>query len=177
MIRHEPPSGAASQALFAEYLELVRARLGEAFVPTEQIFATEEDFHGAGAAWLVLYEGDVAVGCGGLRPLAPGVAEIKRMFVTASARGRGHARALLAELERLAAEAGCERVRLYTTEVLREARALYSACGYRVVGAARIDGRLDLWLAKRLSDQARSPSSTMSTSALTKRPPSDSPAR
>jgi GNAT superfamily N-acetyltransferase len=151
MIRHEPPSGAASQALFAEYFELVRARLGDAFVPTEQIFAAEDDFHGEGAAWLVLYDGDAAVACGGLRPLAPGVAEIKRMFVTAPARGRGHARTLLGELECLAAQDGRERVRLYTTEVLREARALYSACGYRPVGVVAIDGRIDLWLEKRLS--------------------------
>ena len=178
MIRHEEATGAASRALFAEYMELVRERVGDAFVPTEQIFATEDDFHGAGAAWLVLYEDDVAVACGGLRPLAPGVGEIKRMFVTASARGRGHARTLLAELERLASEAGFERVRLYTTEVLREARALYSACGYRPVGVVAIDGRIDLWLEKRLAGQvARSPSRTASTSDVTKRPPSDSPAR
>ena len=82
MIRPEAPSGPASQALFAEYLALVRERLGDAFVPTEEIFATEDDFRGDGAAWLVLYEGDDAVACGGLRPLGPGVAEIKRMFVT-----------------------------------------------------------------------------------------------
>jgi GNAT superfamily N-acetyltransferase len=150
MIRHEAPSGAASQALFAEYLELVRARLGHAFVPTEEIFATEDDFHGTGAAWLVLYEGDAAVACGGLRPLTPGVAEIKRMFVTAEARGRGHARTLLAELERLAADDGRDRIRLYTTGVLREARALYRACGYRPVGVVAVDGRMDLWLEKRL---------------------------
>jgi GNAT superfamily N-acetyltransferase len=150
MIRHEPPSGPASQALFAEYFELVRARLGDAFVPTEEIFATEDDFRGDGAAWLVLYDGDAAVACGGLRPLGPGVAEIKRMFVTAPARGLGHARTVLAELERLAARDGRERVRLYTTEVLHEARALYSACGYRPVGVVAIDGRIDLWLEKRL---------------------------
>jgi GNAT superfamily N-acetyltransferase len=150
MIRHEAPSGAASQALFAEYFVLVRDRLGDAFVPTDEIFATEDDFHGEGAAWLVLYEGDAAVACGGLRPLGPGVAEIKRMFVSARARGRGHARTLLAELERLAADDGRDRVRLYTTEVLREARALYRDCGYRPVGVAAIDGRIDLWLEKRL---------------------------
>jgi GNAT superfamily N-acetyltransferase len=151
MIRHETPSGAASQALFAEYLALVRERLGDAFVPTEAIFATEDDFEGEGAAWLVLYERDRAVACGGLRPLRPGVAEIKRMFVTAAARRRGHGRALLAELERLAADDGCERVHLYTTEVLREARVLYRACGYRPVGVVgALDGRMDLWLEKRL---------------------------
>jgi GNAT superfamily N-acetyltransferase len=150
MIRHEDAAGAASRALFAEYMDLVRERLGDAFVPTEQIFATEDDFDGAGAAWLVVYDGDAAVACGGLRRLAPGVAEIKRMFVTASARGRGHARALLAELERLAAQDGCERVRLYTTAVLSEARALYSASGYRPVGVVANDDRIDVWLEKRL---------------------------
>jgi GNAT superfamily N-acetyltransferase len=151
VIRRESPTGAPSQALFAEYFELVRARLGDAFVPTAEIFATEDDFRGAGTAWLVLYDGDAAVACGGLRPLGPGVAEIKRMFVTASARGRSHARTLLAELERLAAQDGRDRVRLYTTEVLHEARALYGACGYRPVGVVAIDGRMDLWLEKRLS--------------------------
>jgi GNAT superfamily N-acetyltransferase len=150
VIRHEDAAGAASRALFAEYMDLVRERLGDAFVPTEQIFATEDDFDGAGAAWLVVYDCDAAVACGGLRRLAPGVAEIKRMFVTASARGRGHARALLAELERLAAQDGCERVRLYTTAVLSEARALYSASGYRPVGVVANDDRIDVWLEKRL---------------------------
>ena len=151
MIRHEAATGAAARALFAEYMDLVAARLGGAFVPTEEIFATEDDFDAAGAAWLVGYDGDVAVACGGLRRLAPGVAEIKRMFVTAPARRRGHARALLAELERLAAQDGCERVRVYTTEVLREARALYAASGYRPVGVVAIDGRVDLWLEKAIT--------------------------
>jgi GNAT superfamily N-acetyltransferase len=150
VIRHEDANGEASRALFAEYMDLVRERLGDDFVPTEQIFATEDDFRGDCAAWLVLYEGDDAVACGGLRPLGPGVAEIKRMFVTARARRRGHARTLLAELERLASADGRERVRLYTTEVLREARVLYGACGYRPVGVAATDGRMDLWLEKRL---------------------------
>ena len=151
MIRHEDANGEASRALFAEYMDLVRERLGDDFVPTEQIFATEDDFDGPGAAWLVIYDGDSAVACGGVRPLGHGVAEIKRMFVTAPARRRGHARALLAELERLAADGGGDRVRLYTTGVLREARALYGASGYRPVGIVAIDGRIDLWLEKRLS--------------------------
>jgi len=150
VIRHEDADGEASRALFAEYMDLVRERLGDDFVPTEQIFATEDDFDGRGAAWLVVFEGDSAIACGGVRPLGPGVAEIKRMFVTAAARGRGHGRTLLAELERLAAQDGRDRVRLYTTEVLREARALYGACVYRPVGVVAAGGRIDLWLEKRL---------------------------
>ena len=150
MIRSEPPTGASSRALFAEYMDFVRMRLGDEFVPTEEIFATEDDFSAAGAAWLVVYDSGLAVACGGLRPLAPRVGEIKRMFVTANARRRGHGRALLAELEVRARTAGCERVRLYTTEVLREARALYRDAGYRVVGVRAFRDRRDLWLERQL---------------------------
>jgi GNAT superfamily N-acetyltransferase len=151
VIRRELPTGEASRTLFAEYMDLVRERLGDEFTPTEAIFATEDAFDRPGAAWLVVYEDGRAVGCGGLRPLEPGIAEIKRMFVTASARGRGHARALLAELERLARETGYARVRLYTTEVLREARALYDDAGYRPIDVAAVDDRAqDIWLEKRL---------------------------
>jgi GNAT superfamily N-acetyltransferase len=151
VIREEAPTGEASRALFAEYMALVRDRLGDEFNPSEEIFATEGAFDGPGTAWLVVYEKGRAVACGGLRPVAPGIGEIKRMFVTAAARGRGHGRALLAELERRARERGYVRVRLYTTEVLREARALYEDAGYRRIDLANVDDRAeDIWLEKRL---------------------------
>ncbi|HMI70479.1 MAG TPA: GNAT family N-acetyltransferase [Solirubrobacteraceae bacterium] len=151
MIRSEAPTGEASRALFGEYMALVRERLGDAFNPSEDIFATEAAFDGPGTAWLVLYKDGVPVACGGLRPLGAGVAEIKRMFVTAAARGRGHGRALLAELERRARDAGYDRVRLYTTEVLHEARALYADAGYHRIEMPNVDDRAeDIWLEKRL---------------------------
>jgi GNAT superfamily N-acetyltransferase len=151
VIRSEAPTGEASRALFDEYMALVRERLGDAFNPSEDIFATEAAFDGPGTAWLVLYEDGVPVACGGLRPLGAGVAEIKRMFVTAAARGRGHGRALLAELERRARDAGYDRVRLYTTEVLHEARALYADAGYHRIEMPNVDDRAeDIWLEKRL---------------------------
>jgi GNAT superfamily N-acetyltransferase len=151
VIRAEAPTGEASRALFAEYMALVRERLGDAFTPSEDIFATEGAFDGPRTAWLVVYEDGRPVACGGLRPLEPGVGEIKRMFVTAAARRRGHGRALLAELERRALAAGYDRVRLYTTEVLHEARALYDDAGYRRVDIAPVDERADdVWLEKRL---------------------------
>jgi GNAT superfamily N-acetyltransferase len=149
-VRREPPTGPASQALFRDYMALVQERLGPAFAPTPDIFATEAELEGPGAAWIVLYDDAVPVGCGGLRPAAPGVAEIKRMFVAPDARGRGHGRRLLAELEALAADAGCERVQLLTTEVLVEARDLYRSSGYEITATERRAGRVDFWLEKRL---------------------------
>jgi GNAT superfamily N-acetyltransferase len=150
-VRHERPDAPAAAALFAAYMKDVDARLGD-FTPTEEIFATPEAFDGPGAAWLVLYEDGEPVACGGLRPLPPDAGEIKRMFVAESARGRGHARRLLAELEAIARDAGQRRIRLLTTEVLAEARALYASAGYTVVESFAMTepDRTDYWLEKTL---------------------------
>jgi len=132
-------------------MALVRERLGAGFVPTERIFASEDVFEAPGAAWLVAYEDGRPVGCGGLRALDARTAEIKRMFVTAPARGRGHGRLLLRELERRAAAGGRRRVRLLSTEVLAEALALYEAEGYEVVEHVGRPGHpLEIWLEKAL---------------------------
>jgi len=131
-------------------MALVASRL-PGFRPTETIFATPDAFRGPGTAWLVGYAEGAAVCCGGLRPLAAGgVGEIKRMFVSGAARGRGYGRTLLAALERLAVESGYTRARLFTTELLVEARALYESAGYRVVGTLPNGERTDLWLEKAL---------------------------
>jgi GNAT superfamily N-acetyltransferase len=149
-LRDKPVDGAPSRALFAEYMALVAERVDD-FSPTERVFGSDDVFAAAGGAWLVVYEDERPVACGGLRTLAPGVGEIKRMFVTADARGRGHARRLLRELERRAAEHGHHSVRLLTTEVLREAMALYEAEGYRLVGRVEhARGPVEIWLEKAL---------------------------
>jgi GNAT superfamily N-acetyltransferase len=150
VIRREPPDSAPSRALWDEYIALVRERLGSGFAPTEDIFASVSDFRGPASAWLVLYDDGEPVGCGGLRPLEPGTAEIKRMFVTAAARRRGHGRRLLRELEAIARAAGRRRIRLYTTDVLTEARALYESAGYQLSSTHREGGRTDYWLEKTL---------------------------
>ena len=153
-LRDDAPDGPAARALFGEYMALVRTRLGlaaDAVLP-ERIFATEEVFSGRGGAWLTAYDdGGDPVGCGGLRVLAPGIGEIKRMFVSERARGHGLGRRLLRELERRAAAGGLGHVRLLTTEVLSEACALYDAEGYREIGREQQPGGpVEIWLEKAL---------------------------
>jgi serine phosphatase RsbU (regulator of sigma subunit)/GNAT superfamily N-acetyltransferase len=151
-IREEPPDGPAAQALYAQYMDLLRDRLGASFAPTERIFGRTDAFAAADGAWLVAYDEDgEPVGCGGLRPLAPGVGEIKRMFVAADARGAGHGRRILRALELRAAAHGHRRVRVLTTEVLAEAIALYAAEGYRTIQRTARDGRpVEIWMEKDL---------------------------
>lgn len=80
--------------------------------------------------FLVAYLDGRPVGCGGWRATGDGAAEIKRMFVAAAWRGKGVARAVLAELERTAAAAGLSRTVLETGRAQPEAIALYGSSGY-----------------------------------------------
>jgi len=73
------------------------------------------------------------VATGGWRRLPGGDAELKRMFVVTAARRRGIARALLAELERSAANAGISRLVLNTGLEQPEAIRLYESSGYTPV--------------------------------------------
>ncbi|MEO8889071.1 MAG: GNAT family N-acetyltransferase, partial [Jatrophihabitantaceae bacterium] len=75
----------------------------------------------------------VPVATGAWRRFADEVGEIKRMYVVPSARGRGLARRMLAELESTAAAAGMRQVVLGTGEAQPEAVALYRYCGYAAV--------------------------------------------
>ena len=149
-LRAEPPDGPASRALWEEYQLLLSERLDAPVADPEHIFASPASFSGPGSAWLVAYDDDGPVACGGLRRIDERTGEIKRMFVTSRARGRGHARAMLEELERLAAAAGQDRLRLITTDVLGEARALYEACGYTTVAAPVEGDRQDYVMEKAL---------------------------
>jgi GNAT superfamily N-acetyltransferase len=140
-LRCEPPGSAASRALLEDYVALVRARLAAVGVePGERFHVTGEVFAEPGAAWVVAYEDGRPIGCGGLCSPEPAVGEIKRLFVTGAARGRGYGRMLLRELERLAVARGYRRMRLLTAEVLAEAGALYEAEGYAVVERVALPG-------------------------------------
>lgn len=151
-LRDEPSGSPASRGLFEEYMTLIGERAGVAqFAPIERIFATEDVFAADDAAWIVAYADGTPVGCGGLRTLAPGIGEIKRMFVTAAARGNGLGRRLLRELEARAVAVGHTHVRLLTTPMLHEACVLYAAEGYAEISRGpEGEGPLEIWLERAL---------------------------
>ena len=90
-----------------------------------------EDAAGRGSGFVIGRMNDQPVACGAFRPLAEGVAEIKRMFVVPECRGRGYSRLILAELERRCVDAGYTTARLETADRQPEAIALYERSGYR----------------------------------------------
>jgi GNAT superfamily N-acetyltransferase len=102
-------------------------------------------------AFLVIYEGEQAIGCGAVRRLGPALAEIKRMYVVPAARSRGHARRLLIALEDAARDAGFERVRLDTGTDQPHARALYESAGYAAIPDYNGNPYASYWFEKGLA--------------------------
>jgi putative acetyltransferase len=87
--------------------------------------------------FLVAYDGDEPVGCGGLRPLdsqgLPGQVEIKRMYVVPSRRGSGDlavAPSILETLERSAKEHGWTVLKIETSKAMAQARKFYEKHDY-----------------------------------------------
>lgn len=88
------------------------------------------------AVFLIARDRDgTAVGCGGLRPLGPDSAEIKRMYVDPAARGTGVATALLRALEDHARELGIPRLLLETGTGQPDAMRFYQREGYEPIEA------------------------------------------
>ncbi|MGY1637136.1 GNAT family N-acetyltransferase [Geodermatophilus sp. SYSU D00742] len=118
------------RALTAAQQAELRARYGGAGEPGTPPSAADV------SVVLVARDADgTAVGCGALRALEPGVAEVKRMYVVPEARGRGVSRLVLAGLEAAAVERGWTTVRLETGPRQPEAIALYEGAGYRPIPA------------------------------------------
>jgi putative acetyltransferase len=113
---------------------------------------THNVFSASGAAFFVVRGDGRALGCGGVVPLADGVAEIKRMFVAPEARGRRLGRALLETLEAAARERGVTVLRLETGISQPEALRLYASLGYRrrPPFGAYTDDPLSVFMEKRL---------------------------
>ncbi len=81
-------------------------------------------------ALLMLLDGDQIAGCGALRDLGDGIAEVKRMMVRPDFRGKGFGRAILLALLEKAKELGYTKVRLDTLRRLTAAINLYQAEGF-----------------------------------------------
>jgi len=104
--------------------------------------------------FVLAHAGDEAVGCGAIRMIGDD-AEIKRMYVAPSMRGRGVARAVLAALSEEAARLGAQRMILETGNKQVEALALYRSEGFEEIPRYEpyVDAHHSICMAKRVLSQ------------------------
>lgn len=99
----------------------------------EELARLPGEFEPPVGALLVAYFDGEPAGCVGMRPYAPGVAEIKRLYVREFARGHGIGLALVRRALREALRAGYKRVRLDTLRTMESARKVYDEMGFKEV--------------------------------------------
>jgi GNAT superfamily N-acetyltransferase len=141
----EPPASALLAEMAAELNEMywTNSRLD---LPRVEL----SDLCPPRGTYLVGWEDGAAVAGGGVRPFAPGVAEVKRMFVRPAARSHGIAGQLLAALEAAAYELGYRRARLDTGPKQLHAIRLYTREGYRPIDAYNDNPFASFWGEKDL---------------------------
>jgi GNAT superfamily N-acetyltransferase len=148
----EPADAQSPEAveMLAAYYAEVHAAFG--FNPEHDSPSMAKDFTPPAGRFLVVRDHDgVARGCGAVRLLDPDTAEVKRMWLHPSLRGRGAGWALLKALEAEAVALGAGRGVLDTHRTLGSALALYRAAGWVEVAQYNDNDVATHWFAKDLA--------------------------
>lgn len=124
------PSHPDARALIIELNEL----LNRLYHPEDNHFSLDdEDVEGSRGIFLLARLGDQVVGCGAVRLLADGRAELKRMYVRPESQGSGVGRAILSRLEQEARARSALGLVLEMGDQQPAAHRLYESAGFRPV--------------------------------------------
>jgi len=149
-VRSEPIASPTAQALIARLNAELQGRYPEEGANHFRL-DPQEVAPGRGAFLIATLDG-TPVGCGAVRRVDDGIAEIKRMFVDPSHRGQGIGAAILAALETEARGLGARRLVLETGHRQPEAIALYHRAGFTDTPAfgEYVGSRLSVCMSKDL---------------------------
>jgi DNA-binding MarR family transcriptional regulator len=150
-IRDVDPAGSDARQCLRAYVEELNDRWEAGFDPSAGVSAEPHELTPPAGCFVIAYLHGEPVGCGGVKHLSGGPSDIKRMWVSPSARGLGLGRRLLTELEQRVRDSGASVARLETNQVLVEAISLYRSAGYREVPAFNDEPFAHHWFEKPLT--------------------------
>src|SRR3954447_2632236 len=146
----EDPTTEDAQFCLRSYFAELGSRFEAGFDPERGISATAAELVEPAGLLLVARLRGAPIGCGAVKFHRAEPAELKRMWVSSTARGLGLGRRILRELELQAVTHGVTTVHLETNRNLTEAIALYRSAGYQEVAAFNDEAYADHWFEKRL---------------------------
>jgi GNAT superfamily N-acetyltransferase len=151
IVQPDDPRGEAATKLMSALLAEEAERYSDLGPDTFDSFRPE-DVLAPRSAFVIARLDAQPAGCGALREIDAGSAEINRIYVTPSMRRRGIGRAILAELERRAVEFRHRVIRLVTGNRQPEAVSLYESSGFHRIPAfgARAADPVSLFFEKEL---------------------------
>jgi GNAT superfamily N-acetyltransferase len=144
------PSSADAVACLERYYEELGERFEDGFALAVALPALASEMRPPAGGFLVARLDGEAVACGAIKLHGEAPAELKRMWVSPSVRGRGVGRRMLAALEAWAGDHGADAVQLETNRALVEAIAMYRSAGYVEVDPFNDEPYGDHWFEKRL---------------------------
>ncbi len=150
-----PEDFAAAAALFTAYAGSLAIDLAYQDFDAELAAIPGKYAPPAGALLLARARHGTPLGCVALRPLAPGICEMKRLYVAPAGRGLGLGRALVDAVLASARGIGYREMRLDTLPEMTAAIRLYRAAGFAPIPAyypTPIAGTL--FFARSLADAA-----------------------
>ncbi len=149
VVREEALDSESAQRLLQAFVDEI-ARLYPGWTAMSGPSAEPVDFEPPQGRFIVLYSGDEPVGCGGVKPLGSGAAEIKRLYVTPGMRRQGLGRRMIRELEDVARAQGYAVVRLDTGAEQPDAVRLFKSAGYKEIGDYNGNPFASHWFEKTL---------------------------
>ncbi|KHK96180.1 PadR family transcriptional regulator [Microbacterium mangrovi] len=153
-LRPSPVDATDAHELLEEYFHTREIGFAHQGVDYAIHFPDPAAFVPPGGVFLVLDDGDVPSGCGGIRRLADGPSgiryEVKHLYVREAGRGQGWGRLLLEALEAHAREWGAAELVLDTHHSLEAAAGLYRATGFTPVARYNDNPNATRWYAKTL---------------------------
>jgi GNAT superfamily N-acetyltransferase len=125
-----------ARRLIEEYVASLKLDLSFQDIEYELEHLPDEYAPPSGAFFLADDDGSL-LGCVGLRHFSDGIGEIKRLYTTPAARGRGVGRLLAESAIGAGKSLGYRRLVLDTLPSMKEARSLYTSLGFKPTAAYR----------------------------------------